>query len=38
MGLDLRTIRRPFATVSVREKLLRLLIKALMGSSNAAGF
>jgi hypothetical protein len=37
MGLDLRMIRQPFVTVSVRERLLRL-IKALMGSSNAAGF
>jgi hypothetical protein len=38
MGLDLRTIRRPFVAVPIRERLLRLLIKALMGSSNAAGF
>jgi hypothetical protein len=31
-------IRRPYISASVRDKLLRLLIRALMGVSNAAGF
>jgi hypothetical protein len=35
-GLDLRM--RPFVSVSVRNKLIRLLIKALMGASYTAGF
>ena len=37
-GLDIRMMRRPFTTGSVRDKLLSLLMKALMGASNAAGF
>jgi hypothetical protein len=31
-------IRRPFVPLSVRDKLLRLLIKALMAASNTVGF
>jgi hypothetical protein len=37
-GLELGMIRRPYISASVRDKLLRLLIRALMGVSNAAGF
>jgi hypothetical protein len=37
-GLEVRMIRRPFMTASVRDKLLLLLIKALMGASSTAGF
>ena len=35
---ELRLIRRPFISASVRDKFLRLLLKALMGASNTAGF
>ena len=35
---DLEVRVRPLVSASVRDKLLRLLIKALLGSSNAAGF
>lgn len=37
-SLELGMIRRPFASASVRGKLLRFLLKALMGASNTAGF
>jgi hypothetical protein len=36
--LEVRMISRPFLAASVRDKLLLLLIKALMGASNTAGF
>ena len=35
---DLETRVRPLVSASLREKLLRLLIRAVMGSSNPSGF